>query len=292
MNLVNYPRKKYSITQFTQPQCSELQGQSFRFIMDDGRDFDLKFTEKDTVLWNWVGEEPAQARYQCLKSDDATYLVDYELEEFTNTFNRVNHLFVIDLEQRLVTRGIHAVGNNPRLPYLIKSDYTFGAIEVEGMELPFKRHSFTSELLGTRVEWHWATDKVTRHSYFSSSFYRFSFPGDELLLNRDVSVSLHRALPSQDDTAQYIKIKNKMYLFTLTEEKAERVLSDRTPNYRSNNMSFLQNYDRMYHVGRTFGNILDSNTNEIVPCHIQFGAFGNPVAIPEIIVNADNPYTT
>ena len=32
-----------------------------------------------------------KARYQCLKGDDTTYMVDYELEEFINTFNRVNH---------------------------------------------------------------------------------------------------------------------------------------------------------------------------------------------------------
>ena len=291
MNLENYPRKKYSIDQFAQPHCTELKGEDFRFIMDDGRDFILSFTGEDTVLWNWAEEESKQARYQCLKGDDTTYLVDYELEEFLGTHNRVNHLFVIDMEQRLVTRAICTIGYNPKLPYLIKTEYTFGAIDIEGMELPFKRHSFTSELLGTRVEWHWNTGMITRHSYYSSSYYRFSYPGEENTRHRDGS-SVFLELPSQDEIAQYIKIKDKMYLFTLTEELTERGLSDKNPPFRSNNMSFLQNYDRMYHVGRTFGNILDAESNEVVACHIQFGAFGNPFVMPEIILNADNPFIT
>jgi len=36
LNLKNYPRREYAIDQFTQPHCSELEGKSFRFIMDNG----------------------------------------------------------------------------------------------------------------------------------------------------------------------------------------------------------------------------------------------------------------
>ena len=290
MNLKDYPRRQYAIDQFTQPHCSELEGQSFHFVMDDGRDFDLSFTGKDTLLWNFTGDTPRQATYQCLKGDDTTYLVDYELDEYLNTMNRVNHLFVIDLEQRLVTRLICTIGDNPKFPYLVKSAYTFGAIDIEGMELPFRRHAFTAELLGTRVEWHWNTMMITRHSYYSPAFYRITYPSAETIINRDDSV-LNMAMPGSDEPAQFIKIKNKLYLFTLTEEFSERVLSCRNPPFRSNNMSFLQNYDRMYHVGRTFGNVLNAATNTVVPCHIRFGAFGNPVVLPDSFTNADNPFT-
>ncbi|HHU29235.1 MAG: MoaF N-terminal domain-containing protein [Bacillota bacterium] len=291
MDLKHYPRRHYEIDQFTQPHCTELKGSKFYFVMDDGRDFELNFTGEDTLEWNWAGEKPKKARYQCLKGDDTTYLVDYELEEFINTFNRVNHFFIIDLEQRLVTRAICTIGDNPKFPYLVRNEYTFGAIDMEGMELPFKRHSFTTDLLGTRVEWHWNTSMITRHMYYTSHFYRITFPGAETLINRDDS-NMFMRLPSTDEVAQYIKIKDKMYLFSLTEELMERAFHKDNPPYRSNDMKFLQNYDRMYHVGRTFGNILDPKTNKVVPCHILFGAFGNPVVLPESFENAPNPYTT
>jgi len=91
VNLKDYPRRKYKIDQFTQPHCTELKGRSFHFVMDDGHDFDLDFTGGETVLWNWTGREPKQATYQCLKGDDTTYLVDYELDEYKGSLNRVNH---------------------------------------------------------------------------------------------------------------------------------------------------------------------------------------------------------
>lgn len=289
MNLKNYPRKKYAIEQFVQPLCYELNGEKYHFVMDDGRDYDLEFISDEELLWCWTGEEPKKAEYQCLKADDCTYLVDFELAEFENTMHRVNHCFVIDLEQRLVTRAICTEGYNPKLPYLIKSEYTFGAIDMEGCDLPFIRHTFTAEMLGTRVEWHWSTKMVTRHSYFTTGYYRFTHEGSEKLVERDV-LNPFSALPNDDDVAQYIKIKKNMYLFCLTEEAMERNLYDQNPPYRSNNMNFIQNYDRMFHVGRTFGSVLKEGQDEVVPCHITFGAFGNPTVIDPVVLEAPNPY--
>jgi hypothetical protein len=79
-----------------------------------------------------------------------------------------------------------------------------------------------------------------------------------------------------------------MYLFTLTEELMERLVGDKC-QFRSNNMSFLQNYDRMYHVGRTFGTIRRDGV--LGPCRTLFGAFGNPVKLDAAFLNAENPYT-
>ena len=67
-------------------------------------------------------------------------------------------------------------------------------------------------------------------------------------------------------------------------------LYDCDPPYRSNDMKFLQNYDRMYHVGRTFGNVKDEASGRIRPCHIRFGAFGTRPELDEVFLNARNPY--
>jgi hypothetical protein len=79
-----------------------------------------------------------------------------------------------------------------------------------------------------------------------------------------------------------------MYLFSLTEELMERIVGDKC-QFRSNNMNFLQNYDRMYHVGRTFGTIRRDGV--LGPCRTLFGAFGNPVKLDDTFLNAENPYT-
>ena len=286
MNLKDYPRREYAIDQFTQPHCSELEGRRFRFIMDSGRDFDLKFTGKETCEWNVAGDAPKSARYECLKGDDTTYLVDYDLLESLDTPNRVNHFFVIDLEQRLVTRAVCSIGDHPKLPYLVRSEYDFGAIEVEGMELPMKRHCFTTQMVGTRVEWNWNTSMFTQHDYYSTAYYRITWPRTSSAVEKIGDP--FELMPASDEVAQYIKIKENLYLFSLTEELMERIVGDKC-RFRSNNMNFLQNYDRMVHVGRTFGTM--ERDGVLVPCRTLFGAFGNPVKLDDEFLNAGNPYT-
>ena len=54
-------------------------------------------------------------------------------------------------------------------------------------------------------------------------------------------------------------------------------------------MIFLQNYDRMYHAGRTFGSI--AMGDKVVPCRTLFGCFGNPRQFPDSVLYAENAYT-
>jgi hypothetical protein len=286
MNLKDYPRRDYAIDQFCQPPCYELDGQSFRFIMDGGRDYELKITGRETCQWNIVGEEPKNAKYDCRKADDTTYLLNYDLIETLDTPKRVNHLYVIDMEQRLVTMVRCYIGDNPKFPLLVRSEYDFGAIEEEGKELPFKRHCFTGDLMGTMVEWHWNTFMWTQHCYNSPAYYRITWPQDSTAVEK--IGGNFEYMPSSDEIAQYVKIKDNMYLFCLTEEMMERIRGDKSP-FRSNNMIFLQNYDRMYHCGRTFGSL--TINGKILPCKANFGAFGNPVRLDPEWVTAENPYT-
>ena len=288
MNLKNYPRRDYAIGQFTQPHNPELEGQDFYFVFDGGYDFELHITGKDTLTYAKVGEELKEAKYECLKGDDTTYLLDYDIVDTIGTDHATNHLFVIDLEQRLVTRAICYIGYNERLPFLVKTDWDFGAIKVEGKELPFKRHCFTSDMIGTRVQWHWNYIMWTHHNYYSADYYTLTWPNDS-----DAVRALggpFEYLPSHDDVSRYVKIKENMYIYCLTEELMERVIHGGPESpFRSNNMIFLQNYDRMMHVGRTFGHCMFDG--KIFPCRTLFGAFGNPVKIPDEVLYAENAYT-
>ena len=283
MNLKDYPRRDYAIDQFAQPHCSELEGRSFKFIMDGGYDYELNITGETSCTWNRVGEAPTEATYGCLKADDTTYMLHYN---YMCGEHRANHLYIIDLEQRLVTIVNCIVGLNPKHPLLIKSEYDFGAIEVEGKELPTKRHCFTGDMMGTTVEWHWNTFMWTQHDYFSPAYYRITWPQESSAVEK-IGPNFE-ILASSDEISQYVKIKENMYAYCLTEEIMERVLGDSSP-FRSNNMIFIQNYDRMYHVGRTFGTATINGKD--LPIQVLFGSFGNPVRLDHAWLTAENPFT-
>ena len=291
MNLAkDYPRKDYNITQFTQPHVTELKGKSFRFVLDNGKVYLLDIVSDTECRWGYEGDEMKSAKYECLKGDDTTYLLDFDLVEKMGAPDEENHLFVIDLEQRLVTMMRAYIGYNPRFPWLVKSEFEFGAIDMEGYELPFKRHCFTADMFGTRIEWHWGTEMVTRHQYFSPNFYRITWPEVSSAIDK-LGAPFMKYLPSSDEIAYYIKLKDNLFLFSLTEEMMERLVDGQMPHFRSNCMTFIQNYERMYHVGRTYGHKDLPDGSATVPCRVLFGAFGNPVKLPDDFINADNAYT-
>lgn len=282
MNLKNYPRKNYELDQFTKPVCYELEGEKFYFVMRGGYDYELEFTGKETCAWNIAGEKPQAAQYQCLKADDTTYLVTFLVQ---GADPDICHTYVIETQQRLVTQLICTRGQNPRHPYLVSRKFDFGAIRAEGHALPFKRQYFTDDLIGTCVEWHWQTNLISRHAYTTTYSYKITWPDEGSM--EDTFSEENEKIPGNDEVSQYIKIKDHMYLFVITEENVERVLGD-DQLFRSDNMVFLQNYDRMYHVGRAFGAmVVDGKPQKL---SMLFGAFGNPIVYSPEFLNAPNPF--
>ncbi|MCL2124717.1 MAG: MoaF N-terminal domain-containing protein [Oscillospiraceae bacterium] len=256
------------IAQYDAPQNYELVGQTFDFSMDDGIDYTLRFIDKETVEWNFENEQPQKAvNYLCHKGDDTTYLVSYEL---AGAAMRTNHTWVIDLENWLVTRIIAIIGEHPKYEYLIKPKYEFGEIKREGVEPKiYPRHGYTNDLTGTIVQWFYGSEMTTVHVYYCSDYYRITYP-PEKASSRTFNEALAK-LPSSDEPTAYIKIKEGMYLFSLTEYNAEKIIGPAF-GFRSNTMAFLQNYKRVTLTGRAFGTTMfDGNKNNL---HISFGAFG------------------
>ena len=261
------------IAQYSQPQIYELAGKKFEFVMDDGIDYTLSFIDKETVEWNFEGQAPQRASgYLCNKADDTTYLVSYEL---ANTEKRSNHTWVIDLENQLVTRIISVIGENPKLPYLIVPKYEFGAIKSDGADVPvYPRHGFTIDLVGTAVEWAYG-GMTTVHLYNHTNTYRITYPS-EMAASASFNETLSK-LPSPDEPANFIKIKEGVYLFNLVESNAERVLKGNGFIFRSNSMAFLQNYKRVFTIGRAFGTTTpDGKENHL---HLTFAAFGKLIDV-------------
>jgi hypothetical protein len=271
MDLREFNKYGQSIDQYAFPQIFELTGQTFEFAMDDGYDYTLHFLDRTTVEWNYENEPPQKAHnYLCGKVDETTYLVSYELE---GTENRTNHTWVIDLENGLVTRVLAVIGDHPKYEFLIRPKYEFGAIKREGEEpAVYPRHGFTSDLVGNIVQWYYGNEMITVHGYYCTDYYRITYPPE-----RKASQTFNEALkkvPSSDEPTAYIKIKEGIYLFSLTESNAEKLMNypDVQSRFRSNTMAFLQNYKRVYQIGRSFGTTMVDGRP--TPLHKPFGAFG------------------
>lgn len=279
MNLVNYPHKTTSISQFEQARCYELLGMEYILIMDGGYDYKLSFPSKDACKWGIVGQEMNTSRWFCLKADDETFYVTVQVGDLEQ------HVYVLDFAQRLVTRLVSKKGLNPKHPYIITNVFDFGAIDMKGYPLPFKRHGFTSDLIGTTVRWRWSMELYTKHAYHDAYYYRITWDDDGAAA--DDFGATNEMLPSTDEHARYVKIKENMYLFTLSEEHEERALGD-IQQFRANIHCMLQNYDRMYEVGSAFGTVI--HDGKLVTLSIGLTAYGKPVELPERFLEAPNPF--
>ena len=78
------------------------------------------------------------------------------------------------------------------------------------------------------------------------------YPKDKLKDREDGSVSAIRELmPGSDEPAYYVKIKEGMYLVSITEQNMEKILQWQRSSAAMR--CVLDNWNRMYGVGRGFG---------------------------------------
>ena len=279
MNLVKSPRRS-TIMQYSQPKTYELVGKTLSLIMDSGYDLELNVVSEEICRWCVVGTEPVDSLYHCVKADDTTYFMSVRVSDDEN------HMYVLDMEQRLVTRQTLTKGLNPKMPYMLKSEFDFGAIDMEGYRLPFKRHFFSVDSLGTHVQWRWGMDHYTKHAYLESDYYRITW--DEKGATADSFDESCEIQPATDEPARYVKIKEHMFLFSLIESNNERFLKE-NQKFRSNNLTLLQNFDKGFQTGYGFGTSLRDGVFK--PMFTPLNAFAKPDDIPESFLNYDNPYT-
>ena len=281
---------KKSITQYCQPRCYEFAGKDLNFVVDTGEGtgrYLLHFLDKTQLEWSWENGEAQPAAYECRKADDDTYLLSYVL---TGKEPRENHTWVIDMENELVTLLHCVIGENPLWPLMLESHYGFGYVKIEGKEhTDLRRHGFTTDVTGTAVKWTYGNSLATVHVYHDPHWYRIGYPRGE---NRDEdSASGIRALmqemPSSDEPAYYVKIKEGMYLVSITEQNLEKILGVRF-GFRSNTLCFLDNWKQLISVGRAFGTITVDGVDK--PLHIMISKYGSPVEVEDRFFDDPIPY--
>ena len=289
-----------SIRQFCPPRCFELAEKEFTFAMDDGAEtgeVSLKFLDRDRVVWSVQGgKNSGESQYYCQKCDDDTYLLS-----FCSYEPRENYTFVLDFEQELVTMLHCTLGENVYYPYLIESHYTFGYIKIEGKEhTDRRRHGFTDDCSGTGIRWWYGHDTSTVHVYHNSHWYRIAYSREGTSMNEitddpvsDASAAGNRLrqamreLPGSDEPAFYVKIKEGIYLVSITEQNMEKYYGAKV-GFRSDTLCFLDNWNRFYSVGRAYGTMtINNKDNEMF---FMIGKYGKPEKIAENFFSDPNPY--
>lgn len=220
------------ISQYRGPMVYELAGKSFHLIMDHGEDFVLQFLTGEILAWSEWSKPLKWEKYDCLKADDTTYLVNFEVADASP---RTGMTIVLDLEQRLVTVVKAYQGTSRKYPNLVTNDIDFGAIQTPGMELPKKRHGYTTDLSGKRIFWNYGAFALT-HVYTDSNYIRIGEGMGEIPESA-----------AYDERCHYIKVKENIYLLSFLEDNL--TYAGKT----GNNMLILANTARLHDVGRSFG---------------------------------------
>ncbi|MDR0999946.1 MAG: NAD(P)H-binding protein [Clostridiales bacterium] len=236
------------MSQYRAPLNFELAGKEFKLVMNLEKDFYVKFLSGTLLEWNEWGASATKESYECGKVDELTYFVNFEL---AGVKPRTNISLVLDMEQRLVTFVRSVTNFNDKWPYLIKSDFDFGAIDLEGYPLPFIRHGYTADLVGKRIHWRYTPKWEIIHVYYSPYYMRGTFPPDSPAL-RGMPAPTPEDMENwskypYDEPTTYIKIKDGVYLVSCIEQNMSR------RGATGNSLLFLMDTKRLHDVGRSFG---------------------------------------
>ncbi len=193
------------------------------------------------------------------------------------------------------------LGENAYYPYLIQSHFTFGYIRIEGKPHTGKqRHGFTDDCTGTGIRWVYGHDNSTVHVYYCSNWYRIAYSREGTSMNEitddpvsDAAAAANRLrqamreLPGSDEPAYYVKIKDGIYLVSITEQNMEKYYGAKV-GFRSDTLCFLDNWHRFYSVGRAFGTMTINNEDREM--FFMIGKYGKPEKIAENFFTDPNPY--
>lgn len=263
---------------------SDLAGRTFRLAMDNGQEYQIRFLDGEIAEWRREGEKLRWEKYGCLKADDSTYFVASVLSG-TDVCTCVT--LVLDEENSLVTMCVSRQGIHPSRPRLAVVEYMFGAIRVPGRPLPEKRHSFTGDLVGKKIVWHYANGFINTHIYQSERYYRIvpltdtRTPEEIERDKREIELGLRPRELLYEEPARFIRIKDGMYLISFVEDNMNRV----DPSRGGNNMIVLENLKGGVDCGRTFSVNRQGKLE-----HGFFRAYGEPVDEDFPIEDEPTPY--
>jgi hypothetical protein len=283
------PEPDYNVGQYRDALTYELKGSSFQLIMDNGKTYAVHFIAEDMLVFGERGKPMCWERYEALKLDDQTYLVEAAIE---NASPRTSYTIVLDLMQYLVTVVRTQIGANKLLPNTAKQEVFFGAINRPGEKLATIRHGFTADLVGYKILWHYSPNFDAIHSFTSEHYIRFPRgekpelpvdPTEEEIAERDW-IYEKRGSGCFEAPAFYVKIREDIYLYGFTEENDSR----RDAGRPGNGLIVLVNANSVHDIGSCIGSTVKNGC--LVPFHRTFSAFGGFLAQEDPVDKQASPY--
>ena len=187
-------RKFIGLSQYRAPLCHELAGKHFHIVMDEGKEYSLYFLDGENLQIAEKGQTYIWESYECLKADDTTYFVHIMP---TAGKGLINHTWVLDTAQRLVTFVLMEEAFDPKYPRLIRVIPYFGAIKVPGEPLPTIRHHLSARMAGRHIKWHYTPGMNLQHIYYSPIAVRAS-SGPEQTYEEAMRSRLEKQFASDD----------------------------------------------------------------------------------------------
>ena len=276
------------LEQFREPLCYELKGRAFQLVMDNGHTYALQFLSEEMLAWGEQGKPMRWDTYECLKLDDVTYFVNWELY---GTPLRTCLTVVLDLKADLVT-AVHAqIGAVKTAPYLVTNDIIFGAVKAPGKPLNPMRHAFTPDLTGRNIFWRYSSNFGITHAYITEHYLRVpigqprELPPNatpEQIAERDREYQKRKA-HLFEIPAFYVKIREDVYFFGFIEETECR----QDPTLCGNSLIMVMDTNKVHDVGRCFASDYE---NHYAPQNFVFSAFGAFHDTPDLIDGMKSPY--
>ena len=263
-------RKFIGLSQYRAPLCYELAGKHFHIVLDEGREYSLQFLDGENVQIAEKGQSYVWESYECLKGDETTFFVHIMPAA---AGGKINHTWVLDTEQRLVTLVLMEEDFDPEYPRLVRITPFFGAIKVPGRELPTIRHHLSRRMVGRHIFWHYNPGFAIQHIYQDAITCRASTGStdskeamrrrlEDMLSSEDPDTRAQgeeelrrytereKFYPFYEEPCFHIWIKDSLNLLCFVEEIMMRRAPER--NYGGGGILLLQNIERVVDYGLCF----------------------------------------
>jgi hypothetical protein len=276
------------LEQYREPLCYGLAGKSYQLVLDNGATYALQFLSGEMLAWGERGQAMRWDTYECLKLDEETYFVNWELY---GAQPRNCITIALDLQADLVT-VVHAkLGAVPRFPYIVTQEILFGAIKMPGKPLNPVRHGYTADLAGRNIFWRYSSNFGITHAFVGEHYLRVpigqpkELPADataEEIAERDLDYE-KRKTHLFEIPAFFIKLREDVYFFGFIEETG----CHEDPALCGNSLIMIADMNRVHDIGRCFAS---DYANHYAPQNFVFSAFGAFHATPDPIDSMPSPY--
>ena len=224
------------LSQYRQPLCHELTGKFFKICLDSKKTCSILLKDDTKLVFFDDILSPKTCSYECLKCVEGIYLIHFVPDDNSP---RKAVTIVLDNKNSLATVNFAVQGNDTSFPALVERKIHFGYIETKESTPNKKRHSYTEDLVGKKIEYTYNPMFSIIHIYHSKNTCRAATPSSMKERNM-FSIGGNKKF---EEPCVYIKIDEDIYVFSWIEE-----------NLRTGTQGFmLMNTKRLTDVGVFFG---------------------------------------